>query len=311
MIQYSDFSTPSPRSTVVALGCFDGVHVGHVAVLKKAKEIAVTLGCDAAALSFTTPPKNFFVPRAVSLLTTPQEKAARIEALGIDLLWHIAFDQQISAITPESFFCELLLGQLRAKHIVCGFNYTFGAHAAGNVALMEELCRAHGVGLTVLPPVSIAGNEVSSSAIRQAITDGRPEDAAIALGRSYSVKSSVIDGQKLARKLGFPTVNQCFPKHLAVPRYGVYASRIRTEHSPVCFYGISNVGTRPTVNGSLLCVETHLFDFDGDLYGKEIEVEFLAFLRDEKRFDNLEELSAQVKADILTAKNLIDAIPKK
>ena len=302
---YSDFSVRAPRPTVVALGCFDGVHRGHSAVLQTAKEIALERNCDAAALSFTEPPRNYFFPGSVSLLTLPDHKAARMEALGLDALWHIPFDRQISRIPAEEFFYDLLLDHLQAKHIVCGFNYTFGAKAEGTVALLERLCQSNGIGLTVLPPITVGQTEVSSSAIRTAITEGRVEDAELSLGHPYSIQAKVIDGQKLARKLGFPTVNQIFPSPLTVPRYGVYASRVSIEGVPTPFWGISNVGTRPTVNGSLLCVETHLFDFEGDLYDKEIEVAFLSFLRDEKKFDSLEELTARVQEDIEKAKKII------
>ncbi len=305
MTIFSDFSTPSPSPTVVALGCFDGVHLGHGAVLAMAVELADRHGLASAVLSFQEPPKNYFSPGSVSLLTTAEEKAAEIEACGIDLLWHVPFDAKISSVSPEDFFFEILLNCLHARHVVCGFNYTFGACARGNVELLETLCEENGIGLTVLPPVVTGDMEVSSSAIRKTITEGRMEDAAAALGRPYSLRASVIDGQKLARRLGFPTVNQIFPDLLTVPRHGVYVSRIQIVGNDSPCFGISNVGTRPTVKGSLLCAETHLFDFDGDLYGREIRVEFLHFLRDEKKFDSLEALTEQIEKDILQAKNKI------
>ncbi len=309
MTIYSNFLSPAPTPCAVALGCFDGVHRGHAAVLSKARELAADLGCTPAALSFTQPPRNFFVPNSVSLLTSPEEKAARIEALGIERLWHIPFDEQISAVSPEDFFFKLLAERLRAVHLICGFNYTFGARAEGNVALLDKLCRENGIGLTVLPPVSTDGAEVSSSAIRKAVTEGKPELAPAALGRPYSLRASVVDGQKLARRLGFPTVNQIFPASLTVPRYGVYVSRIRVPDQVSPFFGITNVGTRPTVNGTLLCAETHLFCFEGDLYGKEIEVEFLHFMRPERKFGSLDELTRQVEEDIQTAKKKIASYP--
>lgn len=302
---YSDFSVQASCPTVVALGCFDGVHLGHRAVLGQAVALAKEFACNSAALSFTEPPKNYFLPHSVSLLTPSEEKILLISEIGIDHLWNVPFDQTICQISAEAFFYDLLLNCLQVKHIVCGFNYTFGEKACGNVTLLEELCLKNGIELTVLPPVSVDTLEVSSSSIRKAITDGRVEDAARALGRPYSLRERVIDGQKLARTLGFPTINQAFPSSLTVPRHGVYASMIRVDGFDTPFYGISNVGTRPTVNGSLLCVETHLFDFEGDLYERQIEVAFLSFLRDEQKFNSLKSLTVQIQSDIQKAKEII------
>ena len=244
----------------------------------------------------------------VTVLTLPEEKERRIEALSVDCLWHVPFTAEISRISAEAFFSDLLIGRLHAIHLICGFNYSFGARAEGNAALLTRLCRERGIGLTVLPPVATGELQVSSSTIRAAITEGRAEDAALALGRPYSLRARVIDGQKLARTLGFPTINQIFPASKAIPRRGVYAVRIRIDGYASPFYGISNVGIRPTVGGELLCVETHLFDFEGDLYGKEPEVEFLSFLRDEVPFDSIDALSAQVWRDIATARSITERI---
>ncbi len=300
------YHTDTP--TVVALGCFDGVHLGHAAVIRAAKEQADRLGIATAVFTFTEPPKNFFSPHSVPLITPPAQKEALISRIGADLLLSIPFDKEIATLSAEDFLRLVLRDRLRAAHIVCGFNYSFGARGAGNVALLESFCREKGIGLTVMPPIEADGQTVSSSLIRQAVMEGDLPTVRRLLGRNYSLCARVIDGQKLARRLGFPTLNQEIPEGVAVPRYGVYATRIHGVDSPAPLHGITNVGMRPTVKGTLLCSETHIFDFDGDLYGKELTVEFLAFLRPEAAFSSIDKLQEQVNADIVTARAYLSSL---
>lgn len=290
------FSTATP--TVVALGCFDGVHLGHTAVIRAAKEQAARQGCACAVWTFEEPPKNTFFPGSVPLITTRQAKEALLRRLGVDVLVCVPFNTEVGSMSAEAFFEQILLSRMQARHLVCGYNYTFGAGGKGDVALLQALCQAHGVGLTVLPPVQINGIPVSSSAIRAAMEDGRPEDAATLLGRPYSLTAPVVDGQKLARTLGFPTVNQIFPQGALIPKAGVYATRVTLPDSETVLGGISNVGIRPTVADHTLCCETHLFDFSGDLYQKSVTVEFLSFLRPERKFPSIEAMSEQIRQDM-------------
>lgn len=302
MTVYTTLEGCSPCPCVLALGCFDGVHLGHAAVIKEAERVANSLALPLAVWSFREPPRNFFSKNTVPLLTTPEEKGAIIATMGAHTLYSLPFDATIAAMSAEDFF-SLLCEDLSAKHIVCGFNFTFGAMGRGNTVLLQSLCAQNGVGLSVLPPTTLDGETVSSSRIRACLEKGKPEEAARLLGRPYALCAEVIHGQHLARDLGFRTANQCFPEGKAVPRYGVYAVRAHADGA-VC-YGIANVGMRPTVRGTLLCCETHLFDFSGDLYGKTLTVEFLHFLRPEQAFDSLDALTAQVKRDIETAKSLL------
>lgn len=298
------FSTDAP--TVVALGCFDGVHLGHAAVIKAAKAQALRQGCACAVWTFEEPPKNYFVPNSVSLITTRQTKEFLFRELGVDLLVCVPFDHSVADMPAETFFEQILLSQMRACHLVCGYNYTFGAKGAGDVSLLQILCDTHGIGLTVLPPVTVGGVSVSSSAIRSAIEEGRPEDATALLGRPYSLTAPVVNGQHLARTLGFPTVNQLFPNGLTVPRAGVYVTRVTVGESKTPLYGISNVGTRPTVNSNILCCETHIFDYVGNLYQQTAKIEFLSFLRAERKFDSVKALAEQVAKDIKEAKRIVE-----
>lgn len=295
--------------TVVALGCFDGVHLGHSAVIREAVSVAKKEGLSSMVWTFEEPARNFFVPGSVPLITTPEEKRHQLRRLGVDLLVCGPFDPKVASLSPEEFFEKILVEQLGAKHIVCGFNYSFGQGGRGNVSLLRELCEKSKIGLSVLPPITLDGMEVSSTQIRCAVEEGRIEDATALLGRPYALRTIVIDGQKLGRRLGFPTVNQVFRRGALVPKRGVYVTRVRLCGKQK--YGVTNVGVRPTVGGSLLCAETHIFDFEGDLYGKTVTVEFLRFLRPETKFESIEALSRQVHQDMECAEKLVAQLAQK
>jgi riboflavin kinase/FMN adenylyltransferase len=225
-----------------------------------------------------------------------------MRSLGVDLLISTDFDSRIATLSAKDFFKDILADRLKARHIVCGFNYRFGKGGKGDVDMLGSLCREYGIELSVVPPVTLDGTTISSSEIRHALTSGDLERANLLLGRPYSLCARVIDGQHLGRTLGFPTVNQTFDAHKLLPTYGVYASRVRVDGIP--HHGITNIGMRPTVGGALLCAETNIFDFEGDLYGRTLTVELLSFIRPEKKFDSVDSLSAQVHADIAYAKEI-------
>ena len=308
MKQYFSLSDRTDVPCVVALGCFDGVHLGHRAVIQTAKQLSALYQCATAVWTFSEPPKNFFQPGSVPLITDGKAKARLMESLGVEHLFSVPFGESVAALSPRQFFEDVLLRQLQAKHLVCGYNYTFGAGGAGTVDTLRALCREAEIGLSVLPPVTVDELPVSSSVIRSALEEGNPQLATAALGRPYSLCAPVIGGQRLARNLGFPTVNQEFPKGTVIPRRGVYAVQVTLPHEATPFFGISNVGLRPTVGGSLLCCETHIFEFEGDLYDTPVTVEFLSFLREEQKFSSLEKLTAQVTKDINQAKEILQKI---
>ena len=301
MITVSSINYISPTPCVVALGCFDGVHLGHEAVIRRARDVADKHALPLSVWSFQTPPKNFFSPTPAPLLSTEKEKEARMRALGVDIFLSIPFDASVAAIPYEVFFEEILVGRLKAQHLVCGFDFTFGKNGLGNAERLAALCATHGMTLSVVPPFSLDSDTVSASGIREAIEAGALEQAGRMLGYDYSITGEVVHGQHLARDLGFRTINQLLDQKKAVPRHGVYVTRI--EIGDTKYYGISNVGMRPTVGGTLLCAETHIFDFSGDLYGTHPTVAFLHFLRPEVKFDSLATLTNQIQADIISAKD--------
>ena len=293
-----DFYTEQPH--VVALGCFDGVHKGHIELIRQARRIADKSFLPLAVFSFSNPPKSFFSKKPIYLLSSTTEKKRIMASLGVDLFVCVRFDENIANISAEQFFLDIIKKKLNASFVVCGFNYRFGKGGLGDTALLSELCLKNGIGISVIPPIEIDKTPVSSSSIRIALESGDVRTAALLLGRPYSLSSTVVNGQHLGRTLGFPTVNQIFDKGLIAPKNGVYLSRVRIGHS--IKRGITNVGVRPTVDGHTLCAETNIFDFEGDLYGKKVRVEFLEFIRPEQKFDSLEELRKQVHRDIEKAK---------
>ena len=303
MIRSLQYQSDTP--TVVALGCFDGVHLGHAAVIRSAIEQAKAKGLPSLILAFSEPPRNFFFPNSVPLITEPSEKEERISALGADLLLSVPFDRSVAEMSAEEFMQTVLLDRLHATHVVSGFNYSFGKGGKGNAALLSDFCHQRGIGFTACPPILLDGQPVSSSRIRGAIAEGDTATVCRLLGRNYSIRGEVVDGQKLARNLGFPTVNQLLSPHVAIPLHGVYVTKIYGADPHAPRFGITNIGLRPTVKGRILCAETHIFDFSDDLYGKDLTVELLAFLRPETPFPTLEALKAQVETDIQKARALV------
>lgn len=283
----------------VALGLFDGVHRGHVALLRKTAALAEENGLLPTVFTFRD---ESGIKADVPRLTTPEERLARIGACGIRRI-HAADFAALRDLTPEAFTSELLLGRLHARAVVCGENYRFGRGGRGDAPLLARLLAAHGVALTVLPTETCGGRAISSSAIRAAIEAGDARTASEMLGYPFSLTAPVLHGRALGRTIGLPTANQCFPENSVLPANGVYAvyARLGTR----TLRGIANVGRHPTVSAhDALNCETHLLDFSGDLYGRSLRVEFLCRLRPEKKFPNIEELRRAVCADIENAERM-------
>ncbi len=296
-----NFNIDSPCA--VALGCFDGVHLGHKAVIETAKRAALSLGIKCAIFTFEAPPRNFFVPNSAPMLSSVEDKLRLFEELGVDICVCLPLSDKIFNTDALSFAEDIILDKMKAAHIVCGYNYTFGKRGAGNVRLLHSICSKAGVELSVLSEQKIGDITLSSSQIRTLVAEGNMEGAGALLGRNFSISSRVVDGQHLARTLGFPTVNIIPEQGLMLPRRGVYVSRIKIADTEK--YGITNVGIRPTVGTQIECAETHIFDFEGNLYGQRITVEFLHFLREEKKFSSVDDMARQIHEDIEKVKFLL------
>ena len=286
----------------LCLGHFDGVHVGHRALFEELKLLnaARAKKLPLGVLCFTTPPASTLGRSPTPQLTTLEEKLALIGAAGLDFA--VLFDfPALKDMTPFDFVSKILIGECRAKMLVCGFNYSFGARGAGTPEDLRQWFEQGERVVSVLPPITDGDRTVSSSLIRTLLLDGHPDDAARLLGRPYTLTGTVSDGQRLGRTMGLPTANLTFAKEALVPRHGVYATAVKVGEE--IYHGISNVGVRPTVNqGRDVNCETFIFDFKGDLYGQEIEIRFLHFLREEQRFEGLDALKAQIRCDIERAK---------
>ncbi len=280
----------------VALGNFDGIHLGHRKILLSCAEEAEKSGMKSIAWSFRRHPehvmkKNFSSGNIIS----PEDKKDLAAALGIDLLVLEEFER-VRDFSPEEFCDRVLIGQLRAKKVFCGFNFHFGKGGKGDAEFLKKYFLPLGVEVFAAPAVCFDGEPISSTRIRAMLLEGDVVGAGKLLGRPYSIRFPVLEGKHMGTGLGFPTINQEFPKEYVAPKKGVYAVRVLFDQA--VFYGVCNVGSRPTVDSDdRILAETHLFDFSGDLYGKEVRVEFFEFLRPEQKFSGIEELKEQIAKD--------------
>lgn len=303
----------APQGSVVCIGAFDGLHLGHRALVRHAVARARESGVPAVALSFEPLPREFFAHRAgASLpprLTLARAKEAGLRELGIDVVGLLRFDARLSALGAEDFVRQLLVHRLRAREVWVGPEFRFGHKRGGDIGVLQALGAQLGFSAHEIEPVHCSdGERVSSTRIREALLKGDFAHAEKLLGRPYAISGRVVRGQQLGRTLGFPTANLRFPKRPALQ--GIYATRVHgIGAAPLD--SVSSFGTRPTVNGVEPLLEAHLFDFAGDLYGKHISVEFVAKLRDEARFPNLETLTEQMHKDAALARAILSEEPSR
>jgi len=295
---------PGQRGCAVTIGNFDGLHLGHRAVLARLVERAKTLGVPAVVMSFEPTPREYFMGAAAPpRLSSFREKFCGLEALGIDRLFCVRFDAALAGLEPQAFIDEYLVDGLGTRYLAIGDDFRFGRDRAGDFATLRAAGQRHGFEVEDTPTCLLDGIRVSSTAVRGALASGDLALATRLLGRHYAMSGRVMRGQRLGRKLGFPTVN-LRPAHRMVPMTGVFAALVRglgLQARPA----VANLGTRPTVDGHERLLEAHLFDYSGDLYGRRLTVEFFARLRDEQRFDNVECLTAQMHRDAELARRIL------
>ncbi len=283
----------------VALGFFDGMHRGHTALLSKTVALAAENGSPPAVFTFAD---NDLLKSGEGRLMREEERLSAFSRLGIRRVYLGDFSH-LCMLSPTEFAERILLDTCGAVQAVCGFNFRFGRDAAADATVLSSLLATHGVPLAVLPPMMEASAPISARRIRTAISEGRMEEAAAMLGRPYSLTGTVLHGKELGRRLGFPTANLTFFRHAAIPASGVYAARVYGEGLDAPVFGVANVGVRPTVERTdAVNCEVHLFFEPPSLYGKTITVELLTHMRSEIRFENQNELSAQIKKDTEKAK---------
>ncbi len=294
----------SVRGATLALGNFDGVHRGHAHLLASAH--AARPDAPLAALTFEPHPRELFRPDDPPFrLCLPSARADALGALGVQHVVEVAFDRAFSLLAADEFIMEVLRGAVGAVHLACGPDFAFGHRRGGDVTLLAARAEALGMGLTVVPPLADASGPISSTRIRRVLQDGYPERATDDLGRPWSIRGTVSHGDARGRTIGFPTANIALGSQLE-PARGVYAVTVPIDG--VVVPGVANIGRRPTVvDGAISRVEAHLFDYAGDLYGRELDVSLHAFLRAERRFAGLEELRAQIALDAAEARRLLGA----
>ncbi len=287
--------------TVIALGNFDGIHLGHQAIIKKAIYDAKGEGYKSAVFTFANHPRNLLKNREpVKNILYVEDKCKIIESLGIDYLFNIPFDEDIMKMPPIDFIDKILIGKFNMREVLCGFNYHFGYKAQGDVELLVKESVKKGFGVHVTQPFTVDDQIVSSSLIREKIAQGDMIACAKLLGRNYAIEGEVVVGNRLGKKIGFPTSNINIDKTMVSPPNGVYITKC--TYNGIAYPSITNVGNKPTIGKYNKNVETHIFNFDKELYGKMIRVEFLEKLRDEKKFDSVEELSKEIMANCITAR---------
>lgn len=298
-----------PDGSVVCIGAFDGLHLGHRALVSRAVARARALDVPAVALSFEPLPREFFAgPAAPPRLQLPRMKLAGFRALGVDRVGLLRFNAALAALSPEDFVHRLLVERLRAREVWVGPDFRFGRARAGNLDVLQRMGAAHGFIADTIAPVECDGMPVSSTRIRTALQTGDFAAAARLLGTPYAITGRVVRGKQLGRTLGYPTANLRFGDKTPALR-GIYATRVHGVAAHP-WPSVSSFGTRPTVDGKEPLLEAHLFDFDGDLYGRHIEVEFVARLRDEEKFPDLPTLVAQMNRDAEQARRLLGADTK-
>ena len=293
------------RGGTVALGNFDGVHLGHAAVLAAAYQARPDT--PLAALTFEPHPREHFRPDDPPFrLTLLPAKAAALMAAGARHVHALPFDATLAAMTAEEFMEEVLHRGLGAKHLACGPDFAFGHRRGGDVEFLRHAAEARGIGLSIVPHVADAEGHVSSTRIRRLLQDGYPERAAALLGRAFSITGPVTHGDARGRTIGFPTANIPLGRHLE-PARGVYAVRASLADGRVV-EGVANLGRRPTLGGDPISrLEVHLFDFEADLYGQEASVALLHFIREERRFADFEALRTQIAEDAAAARSWLAA----
>ncbi len=332
--------------TAVALGKFDGVHLGHQRVIQpvlhagsqqsKADQQLTTDNGQLAnqeytystVVTFDPHPQEFFTGQPRTLLTPLDEKVQQLRSLGVEQLVLLPFDKELSALTPEEFVEKILVQQLRCQQISIGQDFCFGKKRSGTAKDLQLIAAKHNIPVTIVPLQTYTGDlptqnscvsttptqdtRISTSLIRQSLEHGDIKNANLLLGRPYTLLGDVVQGQQLGRTIGFPTANLQLPKEKFLPRQGVYAVRVfniseTLDAAPSESLGVMNIGNRPTVNGTYSSAEVHLFDWYGDLYGKKLAVQLVKFLRPEQKFPSLEALKTQIQLDCVVAKEVLSA----
>ncbi|KIC12230.1 riboflavin biosynthesis protein RibF [Leisingera sp. ANG-M1] len=303
-----EFVEDQDRGATVAIGNFDGVHLGHQSVIELARKAAP--GAPLGVMTFEPHPREYFAPDAPPFrLMRAETRAHRLEKLGVERLYELNFNTALSSLTPEEFARDVIAEGLGLAHVVVGADFCFGQGRAGNAEDLQRFGDEYGFGVTIAPLMEYSEHAVSSTAIRNALSEGRPADAKEMLGHWHRIEGVVIGGEQRGRELGFPTANMSIDG-LHQPRFGVYAVLVDVLDGPHegSHLGAASIGVRPMFDGEVPNIETFLFDFSGDLYGATLSVGLVDFLRPELKFDGLDALIEQMDADCAKSREILAAL---
>lgn len=298
------------RGASAAIGNFDGVHLGHQAVIDMARAEATRLAAPLGIVTFEPHPREFFTPDAPPFrLMNAEAKANRLDKLGVDRLYQLNFDAVLAGLTPEGFAKEVIVDGLGLRHLVVGTDFQFGKGRAGTAEDLKSYGETMGFSVTIAELIANANGEVSSTNVRRALSDGRPRDAAEMLGHWHRIDGEVFGGDQRGRDLGYPTANMSINR-LHPPKFGIYAVKVDVLTGPTqgSYDGAASIGVRPMFGENKPNLETFLFDFAGDLYGEHLSVAFIEYLRPEAKFDTLDALVAQMDADCARAREILVAV---
>ena len=291
------------KKRVIALGYFDGVHVGHSALLERTKEIAKEKGLSAAVLLFDRHPSQILAGSPTTLINTNEEREMILTRFHkMDEHLTLTFDKKCASLSWDSFISDILIEEFGAEHLVAGFDFRFGKFGRGDSNMLKAFCRGKGIGCDIIEPIEIDGEVVSSTLIRAYLEQGYLDRAIKLLGHNHFFTAPVVRGKEMGRDMGVPTINQDFPQNACVPRFGVYKTLVHIGDE--VHVGVTNVGIRPTTEKTdIPRVETFILNFDGDLYDKKVTLEFLEFIRVEQKFSNVDELKKMIQKDIKIAES--------
>ena len=307
IIRDYQYVEPENRGAAVAIGNFDGVHLGHQSVIDIARKAADRMGCPLGVVTFEPHPRRYFAPDCPPFrLMNAEARAHRLEKLGVDILYELNFNAALSSLSAEEFARNVITEGLGLNHVVVGADFRFGKGRQGDAAMLTELGHRLGFEVSIAELLRGENGQVSSTSIREALSDGRPGDAARMLGHWHRIDGTVIRGDQRGRELGYPTTNISIDE-LHPPKFGVYAVIVEVLTGPYAgrYGGAASVGVRPTFGANHANLEVFLFDFSGDLYGEELSVALVAYQRPELKFDNLQALITQMDADCIEARRLL------
>lgn len=301
--QVSDFN--SHCQPVATVGVFDGVHLGHMEIIRRLSAIAIEKNCESVVITFEPHPRLVLPHHAeVKLLQTLSEKLERFELAGVNAVLVIPFDREFAKLTPHDFIKNVLVESLHVSHVITGYDHFFGQNRQGDYGMLLQMGKQYNFTVDELPMVTAGSNSVSSSSVRRALLDGDVSLATRLLGYAYSITGEVVAGNKIGRNMGFPTANlRPNSVHKLIPGQGVYASLVKINGET--YKGMTNIGYRPTIDADHLTIEVNIFDFERDIYGQEITLTLIERIRNEKRFNSLGELQQQLGNDKITAGEML------